>query len=718
MAAIAGCAADLEGSGQSPAPLVSLSRVPGLPSPVPPTPVPATYFGMHFSSVGLQPWPIVPYGTRRDFAPIVYDADYPLYGRFRQLSWDMLNPAPGVYDWKATDLLMDLLSAHGDADNEFTFFISQEGLAGGFWAATPVGHVDVGAWTEFVSAFVERYRGRVRYLELFNEPNGQKKPDGSLWWPISNYVAMAKAAYAAIKAIDPGIKVLAPTVTFPSPPGTPYPTCDSGDLYYGDRWLDCFLGQGGVGTFDVLSFHGYWNAGHSRSTAAYGEDVLIPIARFKQVLARYDLEGVPLWDTEASFLNSEGDPQDRAAAIARYYLLQWSVGVERFYWFSYDDQGWVQSSLTGFLSSPNWNGLATPGGDVPPTLSDDGVAYTEVFKWMVGAFESGCQQDLRKTWSCALTRPGGYQALAVWNSVAPTAFSVPPGYRYVRRLDGTTERLGSSTWVADDSPVLFENQWSGLDAAKGSLGDAGNLDGIDSRTALVRGWAYDPSDPTVSVLMQLYLDGPAGSPGSVFVGAAQTDILRQDVNEKRRISGTHGFELRLPAKYWDGKPHQLYAYTLLESPGHQGELLEINSSPLPFALQPQVPDRGNLERIVSSPDSMSLPGESIEGWAWNPLTPDDPIRVFFYMDGPANEGGFYVGSTIADIPRNDLAQKGIGATGNHGFKFQLRNMSKGTQIGWKSFDPTVPHRIYAHPEAPSNPPIYPQAVTFTQAPAP
>jgi hypothetical protein len=528
---------------------------------------------------------------------------------------------------------------------------------------------------------------------------------------------MARAAYKAIKAVDSNLLVVGPTVTWPSAPGETYPSCDESHLNLGDVWLDCFLTQGGAGTFDVFSFHGYWAYADRKPAAHFGEDVLIPLAQFKRVLNAHNLQGTPIWDTEASYLNSDPDPADRAAAIAKYYLLQWSEGVSRFYSFTYQDSIWTQSNLTSFHEAPPWNGIAVPATTVPSQLNAAGVAYTEVFKWMVGAeMTTSCSQDASTgTYTCGLSRPGGYYATAVWNSGgSPVSFPVPAGVTLVRKLDGTVEKLVSSTVSVGDVPILLESQATGTGSISeaGGAGNNGHIDEISDQTGQVRGWAYDEDDPSASVLVQLYLDGPAGAPGSSFIGAAMTEDLRTDVNSARQITGTHGFHFQLPPSYWDGQAHQLYAYSLLQSPGNQGVLFRINGSPSSFTLQSKSPYAGNIDAVTPDFDAANRNGELIRGWAWNSLQPDTPITVYFFLDGTPAQGGLYIGQAVAEQYRADLSTAGKG-NGEHGFAFQLGNMTA-VHNGVENFDPTIAHTIYAIPEDPSNPTLPHSGFSFTQ----
>jgi len=103
------------------------------------------------------------------------------------------------------------------------------------------------------------------------------------------------------------------------------------------------------------------------------------------------------------------------------------------------------------------NIAADGGGDVCP----GGIAVQQIYQWTVGAsFYQPCS-SVGTTWTCGLTRPNGYQALAVWNSSGiPGDFAVPDGYVQYRMLDGSlvTIDLNNPTIGITDRPVLLENQ--------------------------------------------------------------------------------------------------------------------------------------------------------------------------------------------------------------------------------------------------------------------
>ena len=70
--------------------------------------------------------------------------------------------------------------------------------------APPDNFADYG---DFVHAFVTRYKGRIQYIQIWNEPNifpewGNKPVDPAA------YVELLKVAYQSAKAADPNVRIL------------------------------------------------------------------------------------------------------------------------------------------------------------------------------------------------------------------------------------------------------------------------------------------------------------------------------------------------------------------------------------------------------------------------------------------------------------------------------------------------------------------------------
>jgi len=115
---------------------------------------------------------------------------------------------------------------------------------------------------------MEHVKGRVRYVELFNEPNFSYSPE--------DYVKLARPVYDAIKAVDPTVQVLGPDVCGISP-----------------GWYEAFYKAGGKATCDILSVHDY--EGHESISP---EHWVWKMGELRRIMAKYGDEKKPVWQTE------------------------------------------------------------------------------------------------------------------------------------------------------------------------------------------------------------------------------------------------------------------------------------------------------------------------------------------------------------------------------------------------------------------------------------
>jgi hypothetical protein len=279
-------------------------------------------------------------------------------------------------------------------------------------------------WDRIVTALVQRYKGKMIW-ELWNEP------DAFFTGTYEQLIALTNHAHDIIRANDPGAIIVSPSFTCSSAEFPQYSGCPAS--------LDGFWEHGGTRDVDAVSFHGYPHHGEE-----VPEDVVNTIGTYQEVMATYGVKA-PLWDTEASWGDSSykeccenSSPDQQAAFLARHYLLHWSAGATRYYWYAWDNKGW------GTL----WT--ADKG------VSAAGSAYQQVYDWMVGATMTGPCEQSGTTWTCSFTRPNDYRALAVWNSSGDTSYTVPSGYTHYRDLAGTSHPVSPRITIGR-KPVLIEN---------------------------------------------------------------------------------------------------------------------------------------------------------------------------------------------------------------------------------------------------------------------
>jgi hypothetical protein len=378
-------------------------------------PVPATYFAMHI----LQPqdWPTIPVGA---------------LGKLTGALWPYVEPTKGQYNWSRIDAFVDAATAHG-----IGVMYSNDGIPQ--WAAADsstcftqpyFGTYCSGAvanlqdWDDFVTALVTRYKGRIQIYELWNEP------EHSYSGTMTQLVAMMQDEHDIIRTLDPAASILSPSMVSQ---GYPY--------------LDSYFATGGSTDIDAIAIHTYPDPTNDVAESVT-QSITITI---KTVMDKYGLSSKPIWGTEGSWgPQSAGDitdPNLRAAFTARENLLAWSIGISRFYWYAWD------SPDVGTL----WSTTSVP--------TQSAVAYEQVIKWMSGAtMTQPCSPDSGGTpyhaiYTCALTRSGGYAALAVWNTDGSSTYVVPAQYLHYLDLQGNVAPVPSNHQVPIGlKPILFENR--------------------------------------------------------------------------------------------------------------------------------------------------------------------------------------------------------------------------------------------------------------------
>lgn len=136
-----------------------------------------------------------------------------------------------------------------------------------------------------------------------------------------------------------------------------------------------------------------------------------------------------------------------------------------------------------------------------------------------------------------------------WYDVTTT---VPPGYiagycvgtQCGGGQSGTYTR-GSSVNVAVPAGGAIDVWWMYIEPNQIPFG---YFDSADCNA--VRGWAYDPDNPSSSIYVNVY-------DGGNFLFTALANSSRADVNSVMGITGDHGFDVATPASIKDGIPHTL-----------------------------------------------------------------------------------------------------------------------------------------------------------------
>ena len=187
---------------------------------------------------------------------------------------------------------------------------------------------------DFVKEALTHFKGRIRFWEIWNEPNFAIKPE--------DYVALLKELRAIIKAIDPQARVLAPAVC-----GIQLP------------WYEAFYKAGGKDFCDILSIHDY--EGHESIDPVHW---FWKYAALKKLMTAHGDADKPVWQTERAVTGVRGASYLGPSQAVRVTLqrdLAASLGVSNEHNFHY------YLNDGGFAGCPSW--LWSRAGPNPGALA-------------------------------------------------------------------------------------------------------------------------------------------------------------------------------------------------------------------------------------------------------------------------------------------------------------------------------------------------------------
>ena len=390
----------------------------GLPMPIyrqtPGDAIAPTFFGMHIHNATTStPWPVIPFGTWR-----LWDAS---------VAWPDLEPERDAWDFQRLDACVALAEKHGVeillplglTPNWASARPDEPGAHGPGTAAEPRNLDD---WRAYVRAVATRYRGRIRYYELWNEVNVREFYTGT----VEQMILLARETHQVLKGVDATLKLVSPSST---------------ERASGLAWLDIFLAAEGGAYVDIIAHHLYVSPDPPEAILPFADQV-------RAIMKRHGVRDKPLWNTESGWYRGTkvfATDAEESAYLARSYLLNWAVGAERFSWYAWDNHGWSSIDLTA-----DDNDALRPAGD----------AYREVRTWLVGSRMTSCSAYVDNTWICQLTRPDGSPARIVWNPERTIGFNTPVAWRARawRDLTGAQREMDANNRITiGPSPLLLES---------------------------------------------------------------------------------------------------------------------------------------------------------------------------------------------------------------------------------------------------------------------
>ena len=190
-------------------------------------------------------------------------------------------------------------------------------------------------FADFVSAVVSRYKGRVRYYQLWNEPNIYPE-----WgsYPISpeQYTELLQAGATAARAADPNVVIIAGALaaTINLQPNDPAPANSLSDLLFLQRMYDA----GAAPYFDIMAVQGYglWSGPTDRRM--HPRVLNISHHKFiRDLMVKNGAAHKPIWLAEMNWNAAPEDVEPRYGRVteeqqARYLPIAYQRVIDEWPW--------------------------------------------------------------------------------------------------------------------------------------------------------------------------------------------------------------------------------------------------------------------------------------------------------------------------------------------------------------------------------------------------
>lgn len=388
-----------------------------------------SFFGMH-----------IRYGAIKDVWPNTFFMSWRIITA--ETTWRSLQPSRDRWDFSTLDKAVEKANAH---HVEVLLTLGQTPA----WAASrPNEIVDNGPgasseparmadWEGYIRAVAKRYKGRIKYYELWNEPKfrdvdsyrvetGGRVPAGFTGY-TNQMVEMGRVAQRVLAEEDPGATLISPGFH-----------CNT------VARIEAWLKAGGGQVAPVLASHFY---------VLKPEKMVGAYRAIKLALDRYGNSEMPIWNTESGYLVENPErparpqpyeevlsPEKLAAYMVRSHLLAAAIGVSRFYWYSWDIRDM---------------GLTRSYGATPMIGA---IAYGTMTRWLRGATVSKCETVNDKTWLCYLTQKQE-RFVVLWNVDEDIDFVIPEGMHFneVEAVDGHVAPLSGRTIRIGMTPQRLGN---------------------------------------------------------------------------------------------------------------------------------------------------------------------------------------------------------------------------------------------------------------------
>lgn len=389
-----------------------------------------SFFGLHIRyGTTKTPWPNIEFYSWRVILP--------------ETTWRALQPAQDTWNFSHLDKAVELGEKNGV---ELLLTLGQTPK----WASSRPSEIvpngpgasaepqKMSDWEQYVRAVARRYKGRIKYYELWNEPRFREidpyRIIPGFTGNVSQMLELGRIAKRVLAKEDPDAVLISPGF-------------DAG--FVGIPRVDLWLKSGGGDVASILAYHFYLRP-PERMAKLY--------TQLRALTVKYGYPNMPIWNTESGYfvVNPEKPvsarwpgtdsvfakvltPEENAAFMVRAHLITAAAGLERFYWYSWDilDMGLTRS----------FGHVDTAGSK----------AFGTMLRWLRGVVIKDCVTEDDNTWVCHLVRDGK-SAYVVWSVNGVNMFNIPAYMRVDKAETLTGQALNFQGRKAQIgiSPVLLK----------------------------------------------------------------------------------------------------------------------------------------------------------------------------------------------------------------------------------------------------------------------
>lgn len=348
-------------------------------------------------------------------------------------TWRELEPTQNGWNWttgpgKRLDMYVDYATKNG-GQLLYTLGMTPQwasstptviGLYGAGASGAPK---DMNDWRDYVRTVAQRYVGRIRYWELWNEPDFKPHWSGT----HAQLVEMARVAAEELHAVDPQNRLVGPGFT----------------AGQGMTALDQLLAAGLGKYVDDIGYHFYYSTNP--------EGIGAQLDNVRGLMKNHGVDAKPLWITEGAFICDSlladcttalpTAAQDRSVN-ARAMFMMASRGVANFNFYVYE-------------SGDVWRKLVESTDYA--TLTEKGRTFSEARSWLRGTRIVDGFKVNDMIYALRLTR-GTETSVVLWSTHAGTVVNVPGawGVTRLRTITGTDSAMPANGQITIGlEPVLL-----------------------------------------------------------------------------------------------------------------------------------------------------------------------------------------------------------------------------------------------------------------------